>query len=195
MTTAVSLVDRPRGLLRRYAWRFSRKKMAGQIADPLRALAHHGGVLTANGVLEMVAERGWRRLDPHLRWLAVQAAAGQIGCAWCTDFGYYEGVQGGVDPRKIRDVPRWQQSDAYDEPERLVLEYAQAATATPAAVPESLMRRLREHFDEAQTVELVAWVALENYRSRINAGLGLRSQGFAATCPAPVADGGVVARG
>jgi alkylhydroperoxidase family enzyme len=148
MTTVVSLVDRPRGLLRRYAWRFSRKKMAGQIADPVRALAHHGGVLTASGVLEMVAERGWRRLDPHLRWLAVQAAAGQIGCTWCTDFGYYEAVQGGAD-------------------------------------------RLREHFDEAQVVELTAWVALENYRSRVNAGLGLRSQGFAASCTVPAASGAV----
>ena len=191
MTTVVSLVDRPHGLLRRYAWRFSRKKMAGEIADPVRALAHHGGVLTASGVLEMVAERGWRRLDPHLRWLAVQAAAGQIGCTWCTDFGYYEGVQGGVDPRKIRDVPHWRDSDAYDEPERLVLEYAEAATAAPVVLPERLVERLREHFDEAQVVELAAWVALENYRSRVNAGLRLRSQGFAASCTVPAASGAV----
>lgn len=191
MTTVVSLVDRPHGLLRRYAWRFSRKKMAGEIADPLRALAHHGGVLTASGVLEMVAERGWRRLDLHLRWLAVQAAAGQIGCSWCTDFGYYEGVQGGVDPRKIRDVPHWRDSDAYDERERIVLEYAEAATATPVVMPEQLIDRLREHFDEAQVVELVAWVALENYRSRVNAGLGLRSQGFSASCAVPAVSGAV----
>lgn len=191
MTTVVSLVDRPRGLLRRYAWRFSRKKMAGQIADPVRALAHHGGVLTASGVLEMVAERGWRRLDPHLRWLAVQAAAGQIGCSWCTDFGYYEAVQGGADPRKIRDVPRWRDSDVYDESERIVLEYAEVATAAPVVLPERLVERLREHFDEGQVVELTAWVALENYRSRINAGLGLRSQGFAASCTVPAASGAV----
>lgn len=191
MTTTVSLVDQPRGLLRRYAWRFSRKNMGGQVADPVRALAHHGGVLAAAGVLEMVAERGWRRLDRHLRWLAVQAVSGQIGCSWCTDFGYYEGVQGGVDPRKIRDVPHWRNSDAYDERERIVLEYAEAATATPVVMPEQLMERLREHFDEAQVLELVAWVALENYRSRVNAGLGLRSQGFSASCAVPAVSGAV----
>ena len=29
---------------------------------------------------------------------------------------------------------------------------------------------------------MAAWVALENYRSRFNAGLGLKSQGFSDSC-------------
>ena len=39
-------------------------------------------------------------------------------------------------------------------------------------------------------VELAAWVALEHFRSRFNAGLGLRSQGFAQTCAVPGAAAG-----
>ena len=42
------------------------------------------------------------------------------------------------------------------------------------------------HLSDAEFVELAAWVALENFRSRFNAGLGLRSQGFSDNCDSPV---------
>jgi alkylhydroperoxidase family enzyme len=184
MSTVVAMIDAPKGLLRRYAWRYSRKTF-GTVADPVRALAHHGGVLTANGALEMLVAKGWHRLDPHLRWLAIQATSAQIGCSWCTDFGYYEGMQTGVDPRKVREVPRWRDATVYTDLERLVLEYAETATAVPVVLSEDLVARLRAAFDDAQLVELASWVALENYRSRINAGLGLSSQGFSDACEVP----------
>jgi len=181
MHSVVPLVQEPRGLLRRYAWRYSRRNL-GDVADPVRALAHHSGVLMANGALEMVAAKRWKALDDRLRWLAVQAVSSAIGCSWCTDFGYYEGMQTGVDPRKVRDVPRWRESDVYDETERAVLEYAEAATATPALIDDDLVKRLHAVFTDEQIVELACWVALENYRSRINAGLGLESQGYSSKC-------------
>ncbi len=179
--SVVPLIAAPKGLLQRFAWRYSRKTF-GEVVDPVRALAHHSGVLAANGVFEMVLNKRWKSLDPHLMWLAVQACAGHIGCSWCTDFGYYEGMQRGVDPRKVRDVPRWRESDVYDERERVVLEYAEAVTATPVRLDDDLVKRLHATLSDEQIVELACWVALENYRSRINAGLGLHSQGFAARC-------------
>jgi alkylhydroperoxidase family enzyme len=181
MSSVVPLIDRPRGLLRRCAWRYSRRQF-GKVVDPVRALSHHGGMLVSNGLLEMAATAGWRRLDPHLRWLAVQAASGSVGCTWCIDFGFYEALHDGVDPRKVRDVPRWRESEVYTDQERLVLEYAEAASATPVAIDDALAERLRATFDDAEIVELCGWVALENYRSRTNAALGLHSQGFADSC-------------
>ena len=56
------------------------------------------------------------------------------------------------------------------------------ATQSPADVSDALAARIREHLSEAEFVELAAWVALENFRSRFNAGLGLRSQGFSDSC-------------
>ncbi|HVY10487.1 MAG TPA: carboxymuconolactone decarboxylase family protein [Mycobacteriales bacterium] len=177
----VPLVQQPHGMIQRFAWRYSRKRF-GKVVDPARALAHHNGVLMANGALETVVGKRWHTLDPHLQWLAQQATAGQIGCSWCIDFGYYEGMQRGVDPRKVREVPRWRESDVYDERERVVLEYAEAATATPVVIDDDLVKRLHASFSDREIVELACWVALENYRSRTNAALGLHSEGFAAQC-------------
>jgi len=101
----VTLVEKPAGLIPRLASRYSHHRF-GRAVEPVMAASHHSGVLIAMGALETAAERGWKRLDPRLRWLAIQAAGGEIGCSWCTDFGYYEGMQQGIDPRKVRDVPR-----------------------------------------------------------------------------------------
>lgn len=180
----VSLVNNPRGALGKAAFAYGRRRF-GKDVEPLQAAAHHGGVLVAAGMVETAAEMGWKKLDRHLVMLAVQAASGAIGCSWCIDFGYYEGLQQGVDPAKVRDVARWRDSDVYDERERTVLQYAEEASATPASVSDDVVTRLRALFSEAEIVELAAWVALENYRSRFNAGLGLHSQGFSDSCRVP----------
>ncbi|HET6915958.1 MAG TPA: hypothetical protein VFH56_07705, partial [Acidimicrobiales bacterium] len=99
---------------------------------------------------------------------------------------YYESLQLGQDPAKVRDVPQWRSSEVFSERERVVLEYSEAASVTPVVISDDLVARLHEHFDEGEIVELAAWVALENYRSRFNAGLGLHSQGFSDSCKVPV---------
>jgi len=182
----VELVSRPRGLLGRMAFRMSRRRV-GAVAEPVAAAAHHGGVLAAVGALEGVAQVGWRRIDPQLRGLVLQLSAARIGCSWCVDFGYYEQVSAGADPAKVRAVVDWRTSSCFDDRERAALEYTEAATATPVTVPAELAERLHRHFDDAELVELAAWVAIENLRSRFNGGLGLRSQGFSDRCEVPVA--------
>lgn len=53
-------------------------------------------------------------------------------------------------------------------------------TATPPAVTDELVAALRFHLDVAQLVELTELIAVENWRSRVNAALGLESQSFKA---------------
>ncbi|HVA02968.1 MAG TPA: carboxymuconolactone decarboxylase family protein [Acidimicrobiales bacterium] len=184
----VQLVERANRLIPKVALRYSRHRF-GRVVEPVAAAAHHAGVLLAMGALETTAERGWRRLDPGLRWLAIEASAMEIGCSWCIDYGYYEGMRQGTDPIKVREVLRWRTSEVYDERERAVLEYAEAATSTPATITDELIERLHRHFTEPVIVELAAWVAMENFRSRFNAGLGLRSQGFSDNCDLPTTVG------
>jgi alkylhydroperoxidase family enzyme len=180
----VPLVEHPTRLFPRLAGIYGRRRF-GRATEPVQAASHHSGVLVASGLIEAAAAQGWHKLDPHLALLAQQAAAGAIGCSWCIDYGYYEGLQRGQEPAKVRDVPKWRGSTVYSDDERTVLEYAEAASSTPVEVSDDLVRRLHQHFSDEQIVELAAWVALENYRSRFNAGLGLRSQGFSDTCRVP----------
>jgi alkylhydroperoxidase family enzyme len=158
------------------------RRRLGAILDPVAAVAHNRKVVRSYVLFELQVER-WRSLDRGPKDLAVMAAATNIGCAWCMDYGYWETtVAHHVPAEKIRAIPAWRDSDVYSGLERLVLEYAEAMTATPPAVTDEMVARLREHLSEAQFVELTAMVAVENLRSRINAAFGLTAQGFKDRC-------------
>ena len=88
---------------------------------------------------------------------------------------------------QLRDLPHYQASAVFSPLEKLVLDYAVAMTRTPVEVPDALFARLREHFGEAQLVELTAAIAWENYRARFDHAFGIEAQGFSegAYCPLP----------
>ncbi len=181
----VPLLEDSRDLIPRLARRYTKRRF-GRMVEPTAAASHHAGVLVAMGSLETAVQFGWKKLDPTLRWLAIQATSARIGCSWCVDYGYYEGMHDGIDPAKVRAVGEWRTSDLFDERERVVLEYAEVATGCPAEVSDDLAARIRVHLSDPEFVELAGWVALENFRSRFNAGLGLRSQGFSDSCDIPM---------
>ena len=88
---------------------------------------------------------------------------------------------------QLRDLPAYEESAAFSPLERLVLDYAVAMTNTPVEVPDALFARLREHFADAELVELTAAIAWENYRARFDHAFGIGAQGFSegAYCPLP----------
>ncbi len=88
---------------------------------------------------------------------------------------------------QLRDLAVYRQSQAFSPLERLVIDYAVEVTRTPVDVPDHLFAALRQHFDEAQLVELTATIAWENYRARFNHALAIEAQGFSegAYCPLP----------
>ena len=69
----------------------------------------------------------------------------------------------------------------------LLLGYAVGMSRTPVEVPDTLFARLREHFDEAQLVELMYVIAWEHLRGRFNLALSIGAEGFSAgmVCAVP----------
>jgi alkylhydroperoxidase family enzyme len=91
-------------------------------------------------------------------------------------------VREGVGEEKLLAVPNWRDSALFGAEERLALEYAEKITFTDQYVDDALFARLKQHFTEAQIVELTAAAAFENFRSKFNPTLGVEAQGF---CPLP----------
>ena len=100
------------------------------------------------------------------------------------DINASRGMQGGASEGKIRDVGRFRGSAHFSPREKAALEYAEQVTRDSANVSDELFDRVRQHFAEAEIVELTATIAVENFRSKSNAPLRIEAQGF---CPIPVA--------
>ena len=84
----------------------------------------------------------------------------------------------GVPEEQLRDLYCYETSPAFEPLDRLVLDLAVAMAQTPSDVPEELGKRLREHFDDAQLVELSSAIAWENYRARFNRVFSIGPGGF-----------------
>lgn len=79
---------------------------------------------------------------------------------------------------KLSEIATWRDSRLFSEPERVALEYAERVTITDQKVDDAFFSRLKQHYTEAQIVELTAAIAFENYRSKFNPSLGIEAQGF-----------------
>ena len=158
----------------------------GQVPDSAYVYWHNRPVLKAVFSFEGKVAR-WKALDPVLKSYAQLASAGVIGCSWCLDFGYFLAHDDGLDLAKVREVPRWRESELFSPLERGVLEYAEAMSATPLTVTDEMVARLVEQLGAEAVVELTQMIALENMRSRFNSAAGLQSQGYSDVCELPLA--------
>lgn len=164
------------GLIARVGFRASRQQ-TGAVVEPVRIFAHHPLLMTGYGALEEATKRS-HRVPERIKALAEMRAAMLAGCEWCLDFGSSIAQQSGLSQDQLAELATYRESDRFDDLDRLVLDYASAMSRTPVDVPDELFAALREHFDEAQMVELTNAVAIENYRARFNWAFGLGSQGF-----------------
>jgi alkylhydroperoxidase family enzyme len=97
----------------------------------------------------------------------------------------------GVSQDKIAALADYRTSGLFSDTEKLVLEYADAMTQTPAEIPAALFDRLRSKFEPVQLVELTAALAWENYRARFDHAFGVESENFTegSFCALPVRSG------
>ena len=173
------------GPLLRLVYRYSRRHY-GTLLGAFVPTSHHPGVLRGTVAMELALQRAGE-VDWRLKELAATRAASLVGCEFCIDFGSSLLEHAGAPAEQIAELPRWRESDAFSELDRLVLEYTEALTRTPVDVPDELYAQLAEHFSAAQLVELTAAVTFENHRARMNNAFRIGSQGFAARPAASVA--------
>lgn len=125
-------------------------------------------------------DRNGSPIDPMLRSLLTVRISQINNCSFCIDLNSATLLKRGVPPDKVEALANWRASDLFDARERDALDYAEAMTWTDVSVDESLMARLRKHFDDDAIVELAALIAFQNLSSKFNAALGVPPQGF---CP------------
>src|SRR3954452_3249392 len=175
------LSSREAGPLGKAAFAYSRREF-GRVADPLAVTARHTKIMAGHGAFELAVARS-RRCPEHLKLLGEMKAAVMAGCEWCIDIGAFLMDRHGVPAEQVRALPNHRDSDAFDELERLVLDYAEVMSSTPVDVSDELVARLREHLDDEHFVELTAVIALENDRARFNWALAIGVRGSAEVRP------------
>ena len=152
----------------------------GQVPDNAYVLWHNQAVLKAVFGFERKVAK-WDALDAHLKTYA------RDGQCRCHRLLVVHGLrllpgphQDGLDEAKVREVPRWRESEVFTDLERDVMAYAEAMTTTPLTVTDEMVAAPRRAArpcrgrradddgrdrERALALQLRAWVS----RARVSA--------------------------
>jgi AhpD family alkylhydroperoxidase len=174
-----------RSLFTRFVRWFARRRF-GRVPSVIDAYAHAPAVLFGTGCFELAAERS-HVVDKRIKSLCELKVAALVGCRFCLDIGSAVARGNGVTAEQAGELPSYATSAAFTPLEKRALDLATAMTETPVHVPEGLFNALRSELGDAGFVELAGAIAWENFRARMNHGLGLPPDGFSegAFCALP----------
>lgn len=97
------------------------------------------------------------------------------GCAFCIDMHFREATAKGEKAERLYLLDAWRESPVYTDRERAALAWAEAVTlVSQTHVPDAVYREAREHFDEAELVNLTLAVVAINGWNRF--AIGFRAQ-------------------
>ena len=91
------------------------------------------------------------------------------------------GARVGIPREKLDELLRHRQSDRFTPREKAALDYSEAITREDQEVTDACVARLREHFSEAEVVELTFIVGYQTFASKFAKAFRLAPQGFAAS--------------
>jgi alkylhydroperoxidase family enzyme len=96
------------------------------------------------------------------------------------DIRHAVGVKVGVPAEKLADVLTFQASSRFSERERAALHFGARITRDDLEMSEECLAQVREHFTEAEIVELTFIIGYQTFASKFAKAWRLAPQGFSA---------------
>jgi len=143
------------------------KNMMGYIPNSVLTMAHWPELLDAfRGLVGVIY--GKSALDNGFKRLIGHAASLSAGCRYCQAHTGHGALEQGIDQAKLDALYDFENSDAFSDGERAALALAFAAGSQPNAATDAHFERLREHYSEAEQVEIMAVISMFGFLNRWN---------------------------
>ena len=144
------------------------KERMGFLPNSQRILARRPEILRAFRVLADAVNGPSATIDRSLRHLVSQMASRAAGCAYCMAHTAHSAARSGISEEKEAALWDYETSPLFSEAERAALTVARGAAQVPNGVSDADFARLKQHFSDAQIVEIVAVIALYGFYNRFN---------------------------
>ena len=143
------------------------EQLAGYLPNAFLTVAHQPALLRGLQALS-AALRSLNSVDTGLKVLMSHLASSAVGCRFCEAHTSKTATTNGVAAAKISSIWEFETSDLYSDAERAALRLALAMGQSPNAVTDQHFQDLREYFDDAQIVEMIAAVCNFGFWNRWN---------------------------
>jgi alkylhydroperoxidase family enzyme len=173
LDTFLPPVEKPRGLLMKLAYFFSRRQF-GKVLTPLKV--HSARLPAAFGLFygKIGALDKKLRLPPETVLLIREHVARINLCAFCMDIGRSFTIKASMNQAKFDALEQYRTSTLFSDAERAALDYVTELTKAKQVHPDTFAR-LAGHYSERETCEIVWLVASEHIYNLTNIGLNIHS--------------------
>jgi alkylhydroperoxidase family enzyme len=173
MSTFLSPIEKPKGLMMKLAYYFTRKQF-GKILTPLKV---HGARLPATFGFFYAKIGGLDKkltLPPETILLIRERVAQVNICRFCMDIGRSFVIKTSMNETKFDALDQYRTSSLFSDAERAALDYVTELTNHKKINPETFAR-LSRHYSEREICEIVWLIASEHLYNMTNVGLNIHS--------------------
>lgn len=187
MTTATYLppVERPKGLLLKIVYHFSRRQF-GKVPGPVSVFSARmpTGFLSFYGKVSRLDKK--LKVSKQTAVLVREQVASVNMCQFCMDASRFYALRESSENEALFDaLPEYRISPLFSDAQRAALDYATELTRD-GVVSQTTFDNLEWHFNEREICDIVWLVASEHLYNKTNVGLNIGSDGFCEV-PTPVA--------
>ena len=173
MNTFLSPIERPKGLIMKLAYYFTRRQF-GKVLTPLKV--HSARLPTAFGLFYTKIGSLDKKLTlPPETVLFIREQVARInGCLFCMDIGRSFTIKASMNESKFDALDQYNTSPLFTDPERAALDYVTELTKDKKVNPDTFARMSR-YYSEREICEIVWLVASEHLYNMTNIGLNIHS--------------------
>ena len=173
MSTFLPAIEKPRGLMMKLAYYFT-KRQFGKVITPLKV--HSARLPPAFGLFyTKIPKLDKKLLLPPETALLVRAQVARINvCLFCIDADRWAAIGGSMNEAKFDALAQYSTSSLFSDAERAALDYVTELTRDKRVDPNTFAR-LSGHYSEREICEIVWLAASEHINNMTNIGLNIHS--------------------
>ena len=119
------------------------------------------------------------RVTSALKRMIAWVSSNATGCRYCQAHAIRAAERYEAEQEQLDNIWEYRTHAAFSEAERAALDFSLAASQVPNAVDETIQKRLHEHWDEGEIVEMLGVISLFGYLNRWNDSMGTTLEGDA----------------
>ena len=112
------------------------------------------------------------RVTSALKRMIAWVSSNATGCRYCQAHAIRAAERYGAEQEQLDNIWEYKTHAAFSEAERAALDFSLAASLVPNAVNADIKKRLYEHWDEGEIVEMLGVISLFGYLNRWNDSMG-----------------------
>ena len=173
MSTFLSPIEKPKGLIKKLAYYFTRRQF-GKVLTPVKV--HSARLPAAFGLFYGKIGQLDKKLElPREMIFLVREQVARINiCLFCMDIGRSFVIKSTMNEAKFDALEEYRTSSLFTEAERAAVDYLTELTRDKKVNPDTFNRMTR-HYSERQICEIVWLVASEHLYNMTNIGLNIHS--------------------